>query len=196
MSTSAWRKAWLAGAALLLWGCFQQDLVLESGTTGTVDPEGSPFVAFKLIERTFAEGSSVVTQTYHPQNMDRDPQDIDFNNDGMADPVVGYGGTQAVVQIFLTQAGLGAGSFLSLTLDQLRDMENLSDVAAGDINNDGRLDVVTGTSTGVWYLRHPLSPRTTTDLRYWYITVIDSSTVLVVLKRREKMHRLAILGWG
>jgi len=102
MSNGAWRKNCLAGLALLLLACQQQVVVLGPGTTGLADPHGSPFVAFKLIERTFTEGSSVVTQTYPPQDMDRVPQDIDFNNDGRADPVVGYGGQQAIVQILLT----------------------------------------------------------------------------------------------
>ncbi|UCG32573.1 MAG: VCBS repeat-containing protein, partial [Phycisphaerales bacterium] len=171
----------LAGLVLLTVSCQEPVVVLSVQTEGLPDPNGSPFTAFMLIERTFTEGTSVVTQRYHPQNGDHDPIDIDFNDDGRADPVVAYGGETAVVQILLTQPNLPAGSFLSLTLDRLRDMEDLSDLAVGDINNDGLWDIIGGASTGIWYLRHPTAPQTTTDLRYWNVAPIEASTVLVQL---------------
>ena len=52
----------LAGLVLLTVGCQEQVVILSVQTEGVPDPNGSPFVAFMLIERTFTEGTSVVTQ--------------------------------------------------------------------------------------------------------------------------------------
>lgn len=168
---------------------------------GVPDPSGEPFVAFSIIERTFTAGKAVETHRYAPIDLTRTGIAIDFNGDGRADPVAGYGTdstdntpNKAVVQILLSQGPAGLVSPRSLTLDKPGDrgspcpeMSNLRDLAVGDIDGDGRLDIIVASESrqacdgGLFYLHHPKGthpegrPLETSDLRYWDINKIDAS---------------------
>jgi len=127
---------------------------------------GDAFVDNLIQDRTFTAGTGVTTITHANSDIGRTPLGIDFNGDGKVDPVVSYGRDQAVMQILLSQGGAGSVDYVSLTLDSKRDMENLADVAVGDIDGDGFLDLVGAAEAAVWYMHHP-STLPTTELRAW-----------------------------
>ncbi len=134
---------------------------------------GAAFTENLILGRTFIHGTSVTTATYGVGDIDRTPLGVDFNGDGKVDPVAGYGEDQGVVQILLSQGEAGTAEFISLTLDSARDMKGLADVAVGDLDEDGRLDIIAGAESAVWYLHHP--DAATTSLRDWTIQAIGSS---------------------
>lgn len=156
-------------ASALLAGCDWGGSGLVDGATDTTDTNVFTTSAFteQLIQaRTFTDGTAVTTVTYLAGDATRRPLGIDFNGDGKIDPVVAYGQTQAVLQILLSQGGPGEVRFASLTLDSKRDMENLADVAVGDIDGDGALDLVGAAEGAVWYFHHPTGAPTT-EMALW-----------------------------
>ncbi|TWT45510.1 FG-GAP repeat protein [Phycisphaerae bacterium RAS1] len=139
----------------------------SGGTGDTPFPDDNSAFTENLIQsRTFTHGTAVVTSTHQVTDITRRPIQIDFNRDGKVDPVISYGETTAVVQILYSRGAKGVTDFLSLTLDSKRDMENLADVAVGDIDGDGNLDICGAAEGAVWYLHHP-SDGNTLDLAAW-----------------------------
>lgn len=147
---------------------------------GLAFPARAAFTENLIQARTFVSGTAVTTVTYLLDDLgDADlvpAQDvlqrrrlgIDFNGDGRIDPVVGYGRKQAVIQILLSDPAAPPGTvrFTSLTLDSKQDMEDLVDVAVGDIDRDGALDIVASAKQAVWYFHHPTG-QPTTALHLW-----------------------------
>ena len=138
----------------------------SSGSSTSLLSSSQPFTETLIQERTFLHGTAVTTETYAVKDMDRIPLGIDFNSDGKIDPVICYGDKQGVIQILLSTGATGVVDPISLTLDSKRDMIDLADIAVGDIDNDGYLDIVAAAEAAVWYFRHP-SSGDTTDLRDW-----------------------------
>lgn len=159
-------------------GCFDEngnDIFGLFGGDTTVDAgvfSGGAFTQRLIQERTFVDGTAVTTITHLASDMARLPIGIDFNRDGKIDPVIGYGKRQAVIQILLSRGPVGAVEYASLTLDSKRDMENLSDIAVGDIDGDGNLDIVAAATFSCWYFHHP-ADGDTTNMRAWGNPVAD-----------------------
>lgn len=158
-------------ASLAAMGCESYFFLPGSGSSsavsgGGVFMGGSAFMTDLLQERTFTDGTSVATVTYAIGDTLRVPLVVDFNGDGRVDPVVGYGAKQATIQILLSRDGSAEVDPISLTLDSKRDMQDMADVAVGDIDDDGQLDIVVGAEAAVWYYRHP-STGGPTNLRDW-----------------------------
>ncbi|QOJ15087.1 MAG: VCBS repeat-containing protein [Planctomycetia bacterium] len=156
-------------AAGLLSGCASpsETQAIIGGATATSSLFSNGAFTEELIQaRTFTDGTAVTTRTYLAGDKSRVPLGIDFNGDGRVDPVVAYGGAQAVMQILLSDGEPGKVKFISLTLDSKRDMQELADVAVGDIDGDGRLDLVGAAEGACWYFHHP-SSGDTKDLAAW-----------------------------
>jgi hypothetical protein len=147
------------------------------GTEGKTDAASNVFAALTgqaftevLIEgRTFNQGRVVTTVTHRTLDMARAPVLLDFNADGKVDPVVAYAvNERGVLEILLSYGPPGTVEYASLTLDGGENIwRALSDVAAGDIDGDGNLDIAAATGDGVVYLHHPPSADRTHVLNEW-----------------------------
>ncbi len=152
---------------------------LFDGNCGDGSVAGSVFVndgastgAFTEVliqEEAFTEGQVVTTVTHRVDDLERRAVLLDFNGDGKVDPVVAYRQQQmGVIQILLSYGTPGTVQFTSLTLDGGENgWAQLSDVAAGDIDGDGALDLVAAAQDGVIYLHHPSDPDRTHVLSEW-----------------------------
>lgn len=130
---------------------------------------GVRFTEVPIQERTFVNGKVVTTETYFTRDIGRTPVLVDFNGDGRVDPVVGYAQDGlGVVQILLSYGSTSEVNFASLTLDGGDNIwDSLTDIAVGDIDHDGALDLVVAAADGIFYLRHPGDPAQTQDLANW-----------------------------
>ena len=160
----------------------------DTGDTGTPDTTGtgdlpSLFNSTVLFSRTFPGTRGATGHHYALGDLQRTPLDVDFNADNQPDFAVINGDNSAVVQVFASQGDADDFDFLSLSLDRpifetiaVPDMTGARDIAVGDIDGDGLLDVVTCGDEGVFYLHHPQAPRSVTDLRYWNVSHIDGTS--------------------
>jgi hypothetical protein len=142
-----------------------------SGAGVFAGPLGNAFTEVLIQGRTFVQGQVVTTVAYAVSDMTRTPLGIDFNNDGRLDPVVGYQqGNLGVAQILLSYEDTSTSGvhYASVTIDGgENEWNNLQDLAVGDIDNDGALDVVLATSDGIIYLHHPSSDTHTHIASEW-----------------------------
>lgn len=154
------------------WCLFDGNCGGSSTVAGNVflnNARGGAFTEVLIQERTFVEGRVVTTVTHRTDDMTRSPILLDFNGDGKVDPVVGYNQQNiGLIQILLSYGEPGEVSYGSLTLDGGDAMwTECLDVAAADIDGDGRLDLVAATQDGVIYLRHPSGDNRTHVLPDW-----------------------------
>ncbi len=170
------RAGWLAGAVVLLAAaaCAPEYRptwlggTAGSGAGGTFGRGGKVFSDVLLTGRTFTNGVAVATATFHVSDMSRARIGVDFNRDGQVDPVVAYGGPRGVFQILLSQGVAGRVGFVNLTLDGGENAwRNLADVAVGDIDGDGNLDLIGAAQDGLIYMRHPSDRTRTHVLSEW-----------------------------
>lgn len=130
---------------------------------------GPTFTEVPIQERSFTQGCVVTTITYRIDDLDRVQRLIDFNDDGKLDPVVGYHqGKTGVIQVLLSYGEAGTVQYASLTLDGGDNQwTDLLDVAVGDIDRDGSLDIVAAACEGVVYMHHPSGAERTHVLSEW-----------------------------
>ena len=159
--TEEYRPAFLGGTLDLPRG-------VASGGTLSIRV-GLRFTEIPIQQETFVNGKVATTETYRLRDMTRTPVLLDFNGDGRVDPVVGYhAGLIGTVQILLSYDGPNGADFTSLTLDGGENQwDLLADVAVGDIDGDGALDLVVACGDGVVYLHHPDDPANTHVLSQW-----------------------------
>lgn len=168
--------------------CFFDGTCAErgAGVFTTADGRTKPFTEELIQARTFVGGRVVKTVTYRTSDMQRRPVLVDFNGDGKVDPVVGYTDAgRGVIQILVSYGEPGSVQYASLTLDGGENLwDQLRDVAVGDIDGDGNLDIVAACEDGVVYLHHPSDRRRTHVLPEWGQTsgdleLVDNTTTSI-----------------